>query len=139
MQFAGFVLIFVLMRRRPPRSQRPDTLFPYPPLFRLSAIHRHAANPVLSCRAAGLSVRPSPDRAAGGLGGARQRPDVHAGAADRGGAGNGDHDGWRHGTGHAREDRKSTTSELQSLMRISYAVFCLKKKTHIQQTINITV
>src|SRR3546814_5149438 len=26
-------------------------------------------------------------------------------------------------------DRKSTTSELQSLMRISYAVFCLKKKT----------
>src|SRR3546814_6600296 len=103
------------------------------------AIQRHAANPVLSCRAAGLSVRPSPDRAAGGLGGARQRPDVHAGAADRGGAGNGDHDGWRHGTGHAREDRKSTTSELQSLMRISYAVFCLKKKTHIQQTINITV
>src|SRR3546814_8146387 len=29
----------------------------------------------------------------------------------------------------AREDRKSTTSELQSLMRTSYAVFCLKKKT----------
>src|SRR3546814_9565158 len=27
-------------------------------------------------------------------------------------------------------DRKSNTSELQSLMRISYAVFCLKKKTH---------
>src|SRR3546814_10952234 len=67
------------------------------------AIQRHAANPVLSCRAAGLSVRPSPDRAAGGLGGARQRPDVHAGAADWGGAGNGDHDGWRHGTGHARD------------------------------------
>src|SRR3546814_8142225 len=32
------------------------------------------------------------------------------------------------------EDRKSNTSELQSLMRISYAVFCLKKKkTHTQQ------
>src|SRR3546814_2110887 len=29
----------------------------------------------------------------------------------------------------AATDRKSTTSELQSLMRISYAVFCLKKKT----------
>src|SRR3546814_10607110 len=28
-----------------------------------------------------------------------------------------------------KADRKSTTSELQSLMRISYAVFCLKKKT----------
>src|SRR3546814_8158905 len=32
-------------------------------------------------------------------------------------------------------DRKSTRSELQSLMRISYAVFCLKKKKqHIKQT-----
>src|SRR3546814_5442361 len=30
------------------------------------------------------------------------------------------------------KDRKSTTSELQSLMRISYAVFCLKKKTKIK-------
>src|SRR3546814_3179285 len=30
-------------------------------------------------------------------------------------------------------DRKSTTSELQSLMRISYAVFCLKKKIHTSQ------
>src|SRR3546814_8243992 len=29
---------------------------------------------------------------------------------------------------HGEIDRKSTTSELQSLMRISYAVFCLKKK-----------
>src|SRR3546814_3180493 len=31
-------------------------------------------------------------------------------------------------TGHIVRDRKSNTSELQSLMRISYAVFCLKKK-----------
>src|SRR3546814_7296174 len=31
--------------------------------------------------------------------------------------------------GREQKDRKSTTSELQSLMRISYAVFCLKKKT----------
>src|SRR3546814_5713339 len=36
-----------------------------------------------------------------------------------------------------RADRKSTTSELQSLMRISYAVFCLKNKT--TQTIYITM
>src|SRR3546814_5100990 len=33
--------------------------------------------------------------------------------------------------GIINRDRKSTTSELQSLMRNSYAVFCLKKKTHI--------
>src|SRR3546814_10681053 len=33
-----------------------------------------------------------------------------------------------------RLDRKSTRSELQSLMRISYAVFCLKKKTHTQKS-----
>src|SRR3546814_5521078 len=32
------------------------------------------------------------------------------------------------------KDRKSNTSELQSLMRISYAVFCLKKKTQAQYT-----
>src|SRR3546814_2509500 len=35
-----------------------------------------------------------------------------------------------------RRDRKSTRSELQSLMRISYAVFCLKKKKHIILTYN---
>src|SRR3546814_9490822 len=36
----------------------------------------------------------------------------------------------------AATDRKSNTSELQSLMRISYAVFCLKKKNN-KQSINI--
>src|SRR3546814_2262149 len=38
-----------------------------------------------------------------------------------------------------RKDRKSTTSELQSLMRISYAVFCLKKKQKKAQTEKDTV
>src|SRR3546814_3479417 len=42
-----------------------------------------------------------------------------------------------HSTTVAFRDRKSHTSELQSLMRISYAVFCLKKK-NIQYTSNIT-
>src|SRR3546814_9140877 len=37
-----------------------------------------------------------------------------------------------------REDRKSHTSELQSLMRISYAVFCLKKKNNKNTSTNIT-
>src|SRR3546814_8663864 len=36
--------------------------------------------------------------------------------------------------GGPERDRKSTTSELQSLMRISYAVFCLKKKTNTNKT-----
>src|SRR3546814_3241450 len=85
------------MLRRPPRSTRTDTLFPYTTLFR-SRRHR--------------GVEP---RCAGGIG-------IHVGgdAQPRG----------------ARildllHDRRSEehTSELQSLMRISYAVFCLKKKT----------
>src|SRR3546814_10454631 len=37
----------------------------------------------------------------------------------------------KHGVTLTVQDRKSTTSELQSLMRISYAVFCLKKKIRI--------
>src|SRR3546814_9982151 len=45
--------------------------------------------------------------------------------------------------GHTNRGRSSNrseehTSELQSLMRISYAVFCLKKKTHIKKIINTT-
>src|SRR3546814_4690616 len=47
---------------------------------------------------------------------------------------------WRHlseGNGHIPQDRSEEhTSELQSLMRISYAVFCLKKKTHTRQRKN---
>src|SRR3546814_10602743 len=70
------------MIRRPPRSTRTDTLFPYTTLFRsiieLVGIH-------------------------GGVGGGRR-----GGEADR--------------------RSEEHTSELQSLMRISYAVFCLKKK-----------
>src|SRR6056297_3695313 len=75
------------MIRRPPRSTRTDTLFPYTTLFR-----SHAR-------------------------GAREhRGDLVAVAADR-----------QLRPPHAR-DRKSTRLELQSLRRISYAVFCLKKK-----------
>src|SRR3546814_10776990 len=39
-----------------------------------------------------------------------------------------------HAVGGERVDRKSNTSELQSLMRISYAVFCLKKKNKQRDT-----
>src|SRR3546814_7584865 len=48
---------------------------------------------------------------------------------------------WLRGeeAGNPRIDRKSNTSELQSLMRISYAVFCLKKKHSAQQSPPLTL
>src|SRR3546814_11643088 len=85
-------LFFFLMIRRPPRSTRTDTLFPYTTLFR-----------------------------------------------SRGG----DADLQRRGRGAARRRQRAGrseehTSELQSLMRISYAVFCLKKKKPLRSTDNQT-
>src|SRR3546814_10633946 len=87
------------MIRRPPRSTRTDTLFPYTTLFRSkrassaakSAQKRSASSPVPG------SARSSTKRAR------------------------------RESTERPRSEEH--TSELQSLMRISYAVFCLKKKT----------
>src|SRR3546814_9178364 len=85
------------MIRRPPRSTRTDTLFPYTTLFRSLAARAAAAAP---------SNYPDPD--------AR---DLRAAI------------GALHGIDPARIVRSEEhTSELQSLMRISYAVFCLKKK-----------
>src|SRR3546814_2980636 len=90
------------MIRRPPRSTRTDTLFPYTTLFRSQAPLRGG-------------VAPAP---------LRRRP-PHHGSRARGGPA---HDA---AAGHRSEEH---TSELQSLMRTSYAVFCLKKKTHIYPT-----
>src|SRR3546814_2900288 len=82
------------MIRRPPRSTRTDTLFPYTTLFRSrrrraqrDAARAEMAVAVVMQRAAFLQ-------------------------------------------GHADHRSEEHTSELQSLMRISYAVFCLKKKKH---------
>src|SRR3546814_7603731 len=88
------------MKRQPPRSTHTDTLFPYTTLLR--------------------SLRPSP-----GPGTAHRAP----------------RSGRRRGRAARRERRRRQgssrparseehTSELQSLMRISYAVFCLKNKKH---------
>src|SRR3546814_7086408 len=89
------------MIRRPPRSTRTDTLFPYTTLFR----SRPRPGPLAECR------RP-PDRG-------RFRPRAaFGGTAYR---------IVRRGEGGAPRSEEHT-SELQSLMRISYAVFCLKKK-----------
>src|SRR3546814_20039394 len=83
----NYVFIFFVMIRRPPRSTRTDTLFPYTTLFR------------------------SPSR---------RWPRLGAAATS-----------WRCSpptTPASRARSEEHTSELQSLMRISYAVFCLKNK-----------
>src|SRR3546814_1783417 len=99
------------MLRRPPRSTRTDTLFPYTTLFRSTFIRRKLP------RAHGLLVIQFPLRPA--IAGRPRR-------AHQGCSGN-------------RSDEH--TSELQSLMRISYAVFCLKKKkterAHISHNVTI--
>src|SRR3546814_1781729 len=111
------------MIRRPPRSTRTDTLFPYTTLFRSIASRReHSRTSTLE--------RSSADRPCGaaarsaGLRGDRPAPGSSSPSLS---------------PSHARRRRKSSerseehTSELQSLMRISYAVFCLKKKNNNSQ------
>src|SRR3546814_10702278 len=89
------------MIRRPPRSTRTDTLFPYTTLFRSSQ---------------GLGRGRPPDLRAGRVYRQLQRfPDQPVPRSRR-----------RSGVHHRRSEEH--TSELQSLMRNSYAVFCLKKK-----------
>src|SRR3546814_2411974 len=109
------------MIRRPPRSTRTDTLFPYTTLFR-------------SCRRAVAGPH-----AVGAL--PRLHPDALDPAAERGAPADAGR-GAEHAGGQARlhdadvvfpaclphPRSEEHTSELQSLMRISYAVFCLKKK-----------
>src|SRR3546814_6346584 len=98
------------MIRRPPRSTRTDTLFPYTTLFRSCPCRSARARNV--CLACGRG-----DRAQGG--GLRR--------AEEGGACQLLHARAEHDAGVLQRSEEHT-SELQSLMRISYAVFCLKKK-----------
>src|SRR3546814_5723590 len=101
-----YLFLFFLMIRRPPRSTRTDTLFPYTTLFRSRLVVRKgmvdknlsntctsdAADEALTLQS---ETKPSTLPIWSGI---SVRSEEH-------------------------------TSELQSLMRISYAVFCLKKKT----------
>src|SRR3546814_8152255 len=91
------------MIRRPPRSTRTDTLFPYTTLFRsvedIAAVARRA----LAARRL-VAGDHAPDRRQDIFHRRLSRHIAHAGRSEE------------------------HTSELQSLMRISYAVFCLKKK-----------
>src|SRR3546814_19864704 len=101
-------VFFFLMIRRPPRSTRTDTLFPYTTLFRSNRARRrvtrvrHVVSHVVIPDNDTGSVCPEP--------------------------------WWRlpHATIRVRSEEH--TSELQSLMRISYAVFCLKKKKNRKYT-----
>src|SRR3546814_1230045 len=88
------------MIRRPPRSTRTDTLFPYTTLF------RSVGKADAGCEKAHQIPRRQGDCTA--------RPERNLSR--------------RHGLRFIRSEEH--TSELQSLMRISYAVFCLKKKKY---------
>src|SRR3546814_4670211 len=102
------------MIRRPPRSTRTDTLFPYTTLFRSS--------PRRSGEAAGMAeVQLHPDWLAR-IGGEFEQPYMAALKQFL---------SEERAKGKARSEEH--TSELQSLMRISYAVFCLKKKKTTNQ------
>src|SRR3546814_5810007 len=117
------------MLRRPPRSTRTDTLFPYTTLFRSA----RPAGPPVRGRGA-FRVRPGaalleptlhePVRAGSGAIGRQSAVRTGAGS-DAGGAAAA---GKSRFSGMAGGRSEEHTSELQSLMRISYAVFCLKKK-----------
>src|SRR3546814_7871919 len=109
---------FFLMIRRPPRSTRTDTLFPYTTLFRSQfapAKGRIGARNAQIGRAAEQQV----DNLRAGQIGKRLGKKRCCARYLRGGKG-----------GRSEEH----TSELQSLMRISYAVFCLKKKNTKDET-----
>src|SRR3546814_10413342 len=100
--------MFFLIIRRPPRSTRTDTLFPYTTLFRslLRRVEEGRKGAADVAKAHRLAVGERHDDAIG---------------ADRG----------RRITDRADRSEEHT-SELQSLMRNSYAVFCLKKKQYTQ-------
>src|SRR3546814_3406335 len=126
------------MIRRPPRSTRTDTLFPYTTLFRsrdalyLYTATRGADRSPGAARSANAAARVAwitgirrhtwPARPGSGLPGAV--PGMAGGGGDTAAGGR----------------SEEHTSELQSLMRNSYAVFCLKKKkkNYIHRTTSVT-
>src|SRR3546814_8033643 len=139
------------MIRRPPSSTRTDTLFPYTTLFRSVALairhltcpqrelharrrnrlnSTHPDRPRLSRRVQRYALSnpcrtcdPRGGRTFGRRSGGDRRRRLRCGAATR---------RTTYGRPHSRSEEH--TSELQSLMRISYAVFCLKQTTkHLTQ------
>src|SRR3546814_3337658 len=121
------VCIFFLMMRRPPRSTRTDTLFPYTTLFR-SCVH----HPFVEQLRPDIGDHPRRrDFLAADQLDADRPAAIDQHLRDRAAQADLDPQIAAH-LRHDRGDRRSEehTSELQSLMRISYAVFCLKKKPY---------
>src|SRR3546814_7417368 len=106
------------MIRRPPRSKRTDTLFPYTTRFRSVRDRRDVGEMPLREAA----IRPPVDRPLHGV----RVPSHDDVGEQRERAG----DRRRLGERAAMARSEEHTSELQSLMRISYAVFCLKNKNY---------
>src|SRR3546814_4089565 len=107
------------MIRRPPRSTRTDTLFPYTTLFRSSNGNTHAVvNSAHAVAHGGYSDLPK---------NAIDTGETYDVVAIGGGF-----------AGLSAGRSEEHTSELQSLMRISYAVFCLKKKKKKHQNNTLT-
>src|SRR3546814_10016584 len=103
-----FTFFFLLMIRRPPRSTRTDTLFPYTTLFR-SWPKRSRTNVAAGTCTPSSRAIDSPSARSFSASSSLKRA--------------------------AKSPRSEEhTSELQSLMRISYAVFCLKKKNNNNST-----
>src|SRR3546814_5198120 len=99
------------MIRRPPRSTLTDTLFPYTTLFR-SGGGAAAGARKLRLETLARARRPGDPLGRGRVAARLVWKHVHR----------------RRGAGAGGVRSEEHTSELQSLMRISYAVFCLKKK-----------
>src|SRR3546814_10494673 len=140
------------MIRRPPRSTRTDTLFPYTTLFRSTAAPPET--PMKLGSASGLRktawklqpeiARPPPMPIAATRRGRRRLNNTLCCAGLS--VGRSENDSGNGPARIAHSDRPAKvassrqvrseehTSELQSLMRNSYAVFCLKKKTHENAT-----
>src|SRR3546814_1392542 len=126
------------MLRHPPRSTRTDPLFPYTTLFRSGRLRGFLRRrrgwrlaQALAHRFGDLQqlfLRHAADQAVGHV---AILPDKARGlaVACEGEAGLAGLAARAHGEGHAFRSEEHT-SELQSLMRISYAVFCLKKKNN---------
>src|SRR3546814_9348216 len=116
------------MIRRTPRSTRTDTLFPYPTLFRSVGGQESDMIAVAALERAAVGGTPDDDVGEPVL--VREGDGAAAGlaAAEAEQRENGVVEGLRGGRIVAAEGSEEHTSELQSLMRISYAVFCLEKK-----------
>src|SRR3546814_9989213 len=138
-------VFFFLMIRRPPRSTRTDTLFPYTTLFRSRPLQggarrlqrhpaegarrpfrrslRRAAPCACPHRSVGLCARRATDARGDHQGGISRHPP----GAGLSGLSRAQPEAYPVRSARRRRPEE-LTSELQSLMRISNAVFCLKKK-----------